>query len=184
MNEDIDLFLGLLQRATAALGNPYFALPIHGQDLPVYRERVYAYELYHQLRVIWPNEWGFTVNGEVDKRKHPTIRGYAVRNRIPDLLVHRPGDMGDNLVILEVKPVSASVPEIAKDLRKLTAFCRDAKYRLGVLLLFGPERDGTVCVRAKCCGALERTGRDADQDLIMVFWQGESSHAAVPIAWD
>jgi len=37
----------ILQDATAAIGREYFLLPIHGAD-PVYRERVYCYELYHQ----------------------------------------------------------------------------------------------------------------------------------------
>ena len=34
----------ILQDATAAIGQEYFLLPIHGAD-PVYRERVYCYEI-------------------------------------------------------------------------------------------------------------------------------------------
>jgi hypothetical protein len=43
----------ILQRATASIGREYFLLPIHGAP-PVYRERVYCYELYHQMRLLWP----------------------------------------------------------------------------------------------------------------------------------
>jgi hypothetical protein len=54
MAPDVEQFLELLTRATARLDDPYFALPIDGQVHPEFRERVYAYELYHQLRTIWP----------------------------------------------------------------------------------------------------------------------------------
>ena len=42
----------ILRQATAAIGRDYFLLPIHGAA-PVYRERVYCYELYHQMRLRW-----------------------------------------------------------------------------------------------------------------------------------
>ena len=45
-----------LQDATAAIGEEYFRLPIHGSD-PAYRERVYCYELYHQTRLSRINAW-------------------------------------------------------------------------------------------------------------------------------
>lgn len=184
MNGDIDRFLDLLLRATAALDNPYFALPIDGQDLPVYRERVYAYELYHQLRSIWPDQWHFVLNGEVDKQGHPLIRGNFVQDTKPDLLVHRPGHMDGNLVILEIKPVSASADDIADDLRKLTAFCKSAGYKLGVLLLFGHEGTGATAVWSKCQRALKRARQNADQRCIRIFWQGEPRQAAFPVLWD
>ena len=43
-----------LTAATAAVGSEYFLLPVAradgGEPLLLYRERVYSYELYHQLR--------------------------------------------------------------------------------------------------------------------------------------
>jgi len=62
----------ILQRATAAISGEYFLLPIHGAD-PVYRERVYCYELYHQIRLCWPaaEECSYRLNGEIDKGGHP-----------------------------------------------------------------------------------------------------------------
>jgi hypothetical protein len=56
----------ILRQATAAISNDYFLLPIRGAD-PVYRERVYCYELYHQMRLRWPQGSPCRLNGEVDK---------------------------------------------------------------------------------------------------------------------
>lgn len=52
MEKDIGTFIQLLNDATKEIEDQYFQLPIDGAD-SVYRERVYAYELYHQLRKIW-----------------------------------------------------------------------------------------------------------------------------------
>jgi hypothetical protein len=51
--EDVELFFTLLSAATAAISLAYFLLSVAdgdgGEPLVLYRERVYAYELYHQL---------------------------------------------------------------------------------------------------------------------------------------
>jgi hypothetical protein len=114
-----------------------------GEPLIQYRERVYAYELYHQLRCIWP-AWPYSLAGEVDKRGHPLVRGADLGNVKPDLLVHVPGVMDHNLVVLEIKAATPSPPAseraaIETDLKKLAAFRRSAQYEAGVLLVFGIE---------------------------------------------
>jgi hypothetical protein len=45
----MDELTGILAAATAAIEPGYFRLNIDGGS-PVYRERVYCYELYHQMR--------------------------------------------------------------------------------------------------------------------------------------
>ena len=40
----------LLKDATSGIEGNYFQLPIDGSEDPIYRERVYCYELYHQLK--------------------------------------------------------------------------------------------------------------------------------------
>jgi hypothetical protein len=60
----------ILQKATAAIGDEFFLLPIHGADR-VYRERVYCYELYHQMRRRWPKSCRYRLNGENDKAGYP-----------------------------------------------------------------------------------------------------------------
>src|SRR5689334_19126753 len=94
----------LLADATASIRPEYFNLPIHGGS-PVYRERVYCYELYHQLRLKWPDNCPLMLNGEVDKTAHPILSGLGASYAKPDLLVHGPGDMSRNYAIIEVKSV-------------------------------------------------------------------------------
>ena len=184
MNEDIRRFLRLLREATSRVDNPYYELPIAGQDLPVYRERVYAYELYHQLRSIWPppDQWGFVANGEVDKRGHPLFRDDSIANKIPDLLVHRPGDMAGNLVIVEIKSVDASIEEVAKDLGKLTAFCHLAGYQMGVLLFFG-SRVSYDRLRVRSRDAMCRRDVGIDPACLMLCWQSGPLRAVEPVLW-
>jgi hypothetical protein len=62
----------VLAEATGAVGNGYFRLNIDGGD-SVYRERVYCYELYHQMRLRWPVGCPFYLNGEIDKAAHPIM---------------------------------------------------------------------------------------------------------------
>ena len=48
----IERFLKLLIEATARVPLHYFQLPVAEREDPIYRERVYCYELYHQLRTL------------------------------------------------------------------------------------------------------------------------------------
>ena len=113
-------------RATKAIGPGYFQLNVDGGD-PIYRERVYCYELYHQMRTRWPRDTEFYLNGEIDKAAHPILMhlGDAAKAK-PDLLVHRPGYMTGNHAIIEVKHCNAGNDGIRSDLRKLSLFVRDS----------------------------------------------------------
>lgn len=77
----------ILRQATAAIGREYFLLPIHGGG-PVYRERVYCYELYYQMRRRWLEDSPYRLNGEVDKRSYPNFPDLGPGEPKPDLLVH------------------------------------------------------------------------------------------------
>ncbi len=108
----------IIQRATAAIGLEYFTLPIYGSE-PVYRERVYCYELYHQMRVRWPPGTPLFPNGEVDKQKHPYFGDGKYPK--PDLLVHVPGQ-GTNHAAIEVKSNDPAKAGVLKDVRTLNQF--------------------------------------------------------------
>jgi len=41
----------ILSEAAANVGEMYFHFRIDGRDAPIFRERVYCYELYHQMRL-------------------------------------------------------------------------------------------------------------------------------------
>jgi len=129
-------FDSILQRATKNIPSAYFSLPIAGRS-DAYRERVYTYELYHQIRTIWPEGTQYSLSGEVDKAGCPLIRGGGLSGTKPDMLVHIPGNMGNNYLILEIKPINASKAGIKKDLQTLTAFRRNAGYERAILLVYG-----------------------------------------------
>jgi hypothetical protein len=128
----------ILRDATAAIEPEYYRLRIYGGP-SIYRERVYCYELYHQMRCRWPSKTSsrFYLNGEVDKKNHPTLSKLGVGG-IPDLLVHGPGYMERNHAIIEVKNSDAR-GGFDTDLEKLTSFVNDAGYARAIYLVYGDD---------------------------------------------
>jgi len=124
----------ILARASAAIEEKFFRLPIDGGE-PVFRERVYCYELYHQMRVLWTSN-EFTLNGEVDKRGHALLRRLGLRLASPDFLIHSPGSMNGNHAVIEVKHTLAA-DDIEKDLQTLRSFVAVAGYARAIYLVFG-----------------------------------------------
>lgn len=134
----IERFLELLIAATAKIPPHYFYLPVAGQEDTIYRERVYCYELYHQLRKLLDVDRElarYTLSGEIDKRAHPIIERLCA----PDFVFHVPGEM-DNLAIIEVKAVIANQGEIGTDFEKLNYFVSaGVGYRTGIHLVYGDD---------------------------------------------
>jgi len=160
--------------AAARIGGQYFQLPVADAD-SVYRERVYCYELYHQLRCVW-QEFPFSLGGEVDKARHPHFRNGPYARSKPDLLVHEPGNMDRNLACVEVKPCSGGAGEFRDDLKKLTWFCHHARYHRGVFLVYGAQEGETReydLLNAKLRRAVQDNG-EIDLARIAVF-----AHVAV-----
>lgn len=151
----MEQFDDILRQATANISAEYFQLPVDG-GMPIYRERVYCYELYHQMRLLWPKE-GTTLrlNGEVDKKAHPVMSELDMHLAIPDLLVHGPGYMARNFAVIEVKPQTASTPGIEKDVRTLSEFRRFAGYERAIYLHYGRELPGGLlhAIRAEVAKA-------------------------------
>jgi len=138
----------LLLAATARIEHKYFQVEPDGGD-PIYRERVYCYELYHQLRCLWPNECDFSLNGELDKAAHPILCELGADYAKPDLLIHRPGCMNGNNTIIEVKSSQAQRAGIEKDLMTLALFRTKVGYQRAIYLLFGFEVE-TIAKRVRC----------------------------------
>jgi hypothetical protein len=138
----MELISEILQAATARIAPEYFLLPTHGAP-PVYRERVYCYELYHQMRLLWPQDCPYRLNGEVDKRAHPYFGDDGEPK--PDLLVHEPGT-GNNHAVIEVKSSRASHAGIQKDLESLTRFRTEIGYMRAIYLVYGHNACRTVAI--------------------------------------
>ena len=141
----------------------YFALPIAGSENPVYRERVYCYELYHQLRVVIEKESSFrySLHGEVDKKGHPQISDKC-GEKIPDFLFHVPGKM-DNLAVVEVRPSPAGQGELRDDVEKLLCFIEKAAYHRGILLIYGDGKD-------EAPASIEIARKLIGQSTILLMW--------------
>ncbi|SEB99541.1 hypothetical protein SAMN04489844_1471 [Nocardioides exalbidus] len=151
-----DRFLGALAVACSQIGKHWFLVPVHSKaTLPVYRERVYCYELYHQLRTLTDDDATlgapeYTVSGEIDKAGLHSVIEHG-RHK-PDLVWHKPGT-GDNAVVVEVKMARGlSAAGIRKDLETLAAFVdapHGRDYARGVMLLFGPGNEGRLMNRIR-----------------------------------
>lgn len=124
----------IIGEATAAIEQGYFRVEIDG-GMPVYRERVYCYELYHQMRSRWPA--GYCLNGELDKAGHHLLRELGADRNKPDFLVHNPGDMKGNHAIIEVKTAGVARRDIHKDISTLDLFVRKVGYQRAIYLFFG-----------------------------------------------
>ncbi len=140
MEQRLSAFEDMLAAATERIGAEYFQLPVADAGV-VYRERVYCYELYHQLRCLW-DDFPLSLGGEIDKRGNPHFLDGPYAQVVPDFLVHSPGHMDLNLACAEVKPSGRPAAEFTCDLRKLTWFCLGADYYRGIFLVYG-ERTQT-----------------------------------------
>lgn len=143
---------GIITKATAAIKRGYFHLPIDSGD-PVYRERVYCYELYHQMRSRWPAGCKYYLNGELDKAGHPLLKELGADNKKPDFLVHKPGDMSGNHAIIEVKKAGAEPDDIHKDIETLDRFVRNVDYKRAIYLFFGHTADDGLTKRIQSVAA-------------------------------
>lgn len=144
MEEDFDHLLSLFLEAIPQISHEYFLLPI-ADSRSIYRERVYCYELYHQLRSRW-EDCPYSLGGEVDKSGHPLFRETHYARAKPDLLVHVPGSMERNLAAVEVKPVTVTLKDLRLDVLKLRWFIRNAHYHAGILIVYG---DGANAERVR-----------------------------------
>jgi hypothetical protein len=171
----MDGFDNIFREATANISREYFLLPVV-RSPAIYRERVYCYELYHQLRRRWPEDERYRLNGEIDKRGHP----YFTEDRWapkPDLLVHVPGSH-DNYAVIEVKTAdNLRNREVLKDIETLVRFTNDVGYVRGIHLVFAASATETLDV-------LRRAKIDPGTLGRIEFWgQVEPGMAAEQSAW-
>jgi len=176
-------FVKHLYAATAKVEAAYFQLPVAGAEDPIYRERVYTYELYHRLREGWPLD-GYSLGGEVDKTNHPKIRGNNLDYKKPDYIVHVPREMEKNLLVAEVKPANVRRENLKKDLECLTAFCVYAQYQNAFLLIYGSNEDTPTQIREMAKTSSSESSEKINLDLIDFFWHPASGKSAQLIQWE
>lgn len=121
--------------ATKAIDPEYFLLERVGNP-PHYRERVYCYEMYHQMRKEFDAlVINLRLNGEVDKGNHSEK---CVKNKKPDFIVHQPGSNEKNYAVIEVKSLKGlRKNSLKKDLETIKCFMASLNYKRGIFLVYG-----------------------------------------------
>ena len=177
MEDDFEYFMRRLAEAGRKMESHYFQLPVAGSKESIFRERVYSYELYHQLRNVLGNNFLYKLDGEVDKAGHPIIRG-ELRTKKPDFIVHWPGDMGRNLVVIEVKPVNVKsrIGELRDDINTLKGFVEKAGYHRGIMLIYG---DGEQDLPTEIVTEAESLFGDYGDRILLVWHRGPGEKPVV-----
>jgi hypothetical protein len=152
----------LLKDSTSKIEDAYFLLPTLGGEK--YRERVYAYELYHQLRSIWTSTQ-FFLNGEVDKKGHPCFPESGPQ---PDLIVHE-RNTTNNLAVFQIKACNAQNAGIDADLLKLQYFRKEVGYLRAIYLVYGTQAE--ECAQK----IINRNGYDTEIEIWLHLAPGEQA---------
>jgi hypothetical protein len=129
----IEEFLLHLKKAISKVGDEYYTIKTIYDSDGIIRERVFCYELYHQFRNLPPQGFQYAFHGELDKRGHLLFE--PEEQKIPDFLVHTPGTMDENKVIIEVKG-KIDRNDVVNDIKKIFSFLTKVDYEYGVFLLF------------------------------------------------
>jgi hypothetical protein len=126
---DMDIIRDLLEKSIKKIRPEYYIS--NNRNRPRYRERIFCYELYHQLRSC---PLGLVTHAEPDKRGH-----WAIQSKYnPDIIMHIPGTMKHNNCIIEVK-TSDKKEGIFADFSKIHTFIQKYNYQIGVFILIGYE---------------------------------------------
>jgi len=167
LKEDFDRFMGCLKEAGVEMEHHYFQIAVAGSGELILRERVYCYELYHQLRNALGDDFPYQLVGELDKKGHPIIRSAT-----PDFVVHVPGNMNRNLVAIEVKPLTVKrrIGKLREDIKKLKeAFLGEGRYYRAVMLLYG---DGKRDLSEEIVRKMEGFAGNCGGRLLMIWHRG------------
>jgi len=138
MINDFEHFMEQFKKAITMIDKKYISISMYELPDKRYRERVYCYELYHQLRKLLGDDYQYNLDGELDKKAHPIFKKYKIE-KIPDFIIHYRRDMDYNLAIIEVKPIKSvyeSLSNLKDDLDKIIDFIKIAKYRYGIMLIY------------------------------------------------
>jgi len=178
-------FQASLQCATKSMEQYYFKIAMTNLKGHRFRERIYCYELYHQLRSVLQN-FPYTLQGEMDKIGHPIIHRKigAVK---PDFILHKPGTMENNFVVMEVKPLNnANKSQLKKDLDTLTRFL-DLGYYRAIHLIYGSSRraDGGISKIIRTYREyMNLTRSNAYRGKLFLYWHRTSGEFATIYDWE
>lgn len=139
MNTEMEKYFDIIIEALDRVEHQYYKLETTYEPTGIVRERVFCYELYHQIRCIQTErkETRLSLNGEIDKRGHITFDIDDRKN--PDFVFHIPGEMIGNTFVIEVKGTIEKITyinELIKDFHTLTLFVSKYEYKMGIFILY------------------------------------------------
>lgn len=130
-------YISLITKALENIDASYFNLPTTYRQAGIPRERIFCYELYHQMRLVrqvMGDTSPMVIHGEIDKAGHEDFDKKHRAN--PDFVIHRPGYFENNRVVIEVKGKLIK-SGVLKDFETLLNFTEHYQYELGVFIIFG-----------------------------------------------
>lgn len=142
---NVEPYLNLLCDAIASVPKEYFTIEVAEKNAAARRkrrERVYAYELYHQMRILQDERKSslgenMCINAEIDKRGHTIIK----EKFNPDIIIHEQGTM-HNLCVIELK-VCLDYDGIHKDMKTIYKMVSNCNYMCGAFVMAGASLDET-----------------------------------------
>ena len=112
-----------------------------------WQERIFAYELYHQLRLLWTEQPALRAHCVIHAEVRKGYQHIAGFDYMPDFLFHLP-QPDQNHAVAEIKLAARSSPDIAADLKKLIRFHDKFKYDDLIEILVGSDRDCERVIQA------------------------------------
>jgi hypothetical protein len=126
--------IDLIQEAANKVPKSYLKVPTRSNPAGIVRERVFCYELYHQMRLGQGSEPFFVINGEIDNRGILEFRKENRKN--PDFIFYANHNIGLDTIAMEVKGKISSKGKIIEDFEKLLNWIYHEEYEFGVFLLY------------------------------------------------
>lgn len=171
MTMDIE---GLLKCATKGIAAEWFSITNSDENNKL-KERVYCYELYHQLRLLACGNkllW----QCEIDKSGRTKFK-----REKPDFLLHVPNSEVNHLV-MEVKTSDSRFEGWKKDVETLIRFLDEHDYKKAYFLIFGSKDPSR---RLKKLGDNSSGEAKASVSKIEVWWHKNPKEEAtkLPNPW-
>lgn len=136
---NVKSYLDLVTQAVNNVNNSYFKLLTTYNQRGIVRERMFCYELYHQMRCLGVTSNDKILHGEIDKRGHCDFLKDDRLN--PDFVLHQPGSFDQNSLVIEVKGKLGRIDGLRKDFKTLLKFTGDYKYKTGIFVIYNHDFD-------------------------------------------
>ena len=135
IDNEVRRSLDLVRAGAENVKADYFRLTTTYDTSGIVRERVFCYELYHQMRLLMGEEVSLFLHGEIDKHGHRDFSALDQKN--PDFVLHVPGTHEGNTLVIEVKgTIGYPRSKYVADFNNLITFVTRYRYRAGLFLLY------------------------------------------------